>query len=94
MLTEEEVKTYLKIDASELERLVKRGKLTAYRVGGAFLRYRKEEVAAIQNGRKFRIPDQLERSWIDVVKDLSRFYGAYILITLAVVFLIIYFMQS
>ena len=75
LLTEEEVKSYLKVDAAEVDRLKKRGKLTAYKVGGAFVRYRKDEVMAVGSGKKFRLPDQFERSWFDATRDFIRFHG-------------------
>lgn len=94
LLTEEEVKSYLKVDSPEIEQLIRRGKLTAYRVGGSFVRYRKEEVVALRSGRKFRLPDQLERNWFDKIRDVWSFYGLYLLLSILVGLLIIYFAKS
>ncbi len=94
LITEEEVKSYLKVDSPELDQLIRRGKLTAYRVGGSFVRYRKDEVIAIRSGRKFRLPDQFERSWFDKLRDFTNFYGIYILLTILIVTLTIYFVQA
>lgn len=94
LITEEEVKSYLKIDSPEIEQLIRRGKLTAYRVGGSFVRYRKDEVIAIRSGRKFRLPDQFERNWFDKVRDFLNFYGIYILLTVLIVTLTVYFVQA
>ena len=94
LITEEEVKSYLKIDSTEIEQLIRRGRLTAYRVGGSFVRYRKDEVIAIRSGRKFRLPDQFERNWFDKVRDFLSFYGIYILLTILIVTLTIYFVQA
>src|SRR3990167_7072009 len=91
LLTEEEVRSYLEVDDSEIERLRRKGKLTAYRVGGAFVRYRKDEVVALRQGKKFRMPDQFERSWFDQIRDFFGFYGIYILISFAVAFFVYYF---
>lgn len=93
LLTEEEVKSYLKVDSPAIEQLIRRGRLTAYRVGGSFVRYRKDEVIALRSGRKFRLPDQLERSWFDKVRDFWGFYSIYILLSLLVVLVIAYFFQ-
>ena len=46
-MTEEEVRSYLDVSPQELERLIRSRKLTAFRVGGEYLRYRKEEVMAV-----------------------------------------------
>ena len=94
LITEEEVRSYLKVDSPEIEQLIRRGKLTAYRVGGSFVRYRKDEVIAIKSGRKFRLPDQFERNWFDKTRDFLNFYGIYILLTILVVSLTIYFVQA
>ncbi len=93
LITEEEVKSYLKIDSPEVEQLIHKGKLTAYRVGGSFVRYRKEEVIALKSGRKFTLPDQFERNWFDKAKDFFNFYGIYIVLSILVVFLIGYFLH-
>lgn len=93
LITEEEVKSYLKIDSPEVEQLIRKGKLTAYRVGGAFVRYRKEEVIALKSGRKFTLPDQFERNWFDKTKDFFNFYGIYIILSVLVLLLISYFLK-
>ena len=94
LLTEEEVKTYLQVDSPEVDQLIRRGKLTAYRVGGSFVRYRKDEVVALRSGRKFRMPDQLEQGWFDKIRDFWNFYSIYILLSILVVVLITYFVQA
>ena len=93
LLTEEEVKSYLKVDSPTIEQFIRRGKLTAYRVGGSFVRYRKDQVIALKSGQKFRIPDQLERSWFDKIRDFVNFNSIYILLSILVVLLAVYFMQ-
>jgi len=49
LLTIEEVSALMGISEEELTRLVEKGELPAYKVGGRFLRFRKEQVEAIQN---------------------------------------------
>ena len=93
LLTEEEVKSYLKVDSPAIEQMIRRGKLTAYRVGGSFVRYRKDEVIALRSGEKFRMPDQLERSWFDKIRDFLNFYAIYILLSILVTLLVVYFVQ-
>ncbi|MBI1977523.1 MAG: helix-turn-helix domain-containing protein [Candidatus Omnitrophica bacterium] len=94
LLTEEEVRSYLKVDSPALGQLVQRGKLTAYKIGGAFVRYRKDEVVALRSGRKFRLPDQIERSWFDRLKDFWSFYSIYILLSAFILLLAVYFLQA
>ena len=92
-LTEEEVRSYLEVAPKEVEQLIRKGKLTAYRVGGEFLRYRKDEVVAIKTGRKFQLSDQLERNWFDKLRDFLNFYSIYLLVFILIVLLIIFFTQ-
>ena len=93
LLTEQEVKSYLKVDSPEIEQLIRRGKLTAYRVGGSFVRYRKDQVIALRSGQKFRMPDQLERNWFDKIRDFVNFYSIYILLSILVILLVVYFVR-
>jgi hypothetical protein len=93
LLTEEEVKSYLRVDDPELNQLKRKGKLTAFNVGGSFVRYRKDQVISIRAGTKFRMPDQFERNWLDHVWDFFRFYGIYILLFAVVICLITYFVK-
>lgn len=44
MLTLKEVMEYLERDQHEVEKLVKRGRLDAYKIGGAYLRFKKQQV--------------------------------------------------
>ena len=44
MLTLEEVKNFLEINDPDLTQYLKQGKLTAYKIGGTYLRFRKEDV--------------------------------------------------
>ncbi len=95
LLTEEEVQNYLGVDRSHIERLMKRGKLTAFRVGGSYLRFRKEEVIALKAGKRFVPAEQMgRRSWLDRARDFWKFYSFYvlssILIALAVLLIIQY----
>ncbi len=93
LLTEEEVEHYLGVKPEDVQQLMKKGKLTAYRLGGTYLRFQKEEVLAIKNGRKFRPPDELKRSPIDKFKDFWKFYNFYILSSILVLLLVVLFFQ-
>src|SRR3989344_6991340 len=94
LLTEEEVSSYLKMNPDAIKQLIHKGKLTAYKVGGSFVRYRKDEVIAFRTGQKFRLPDQLEQNWFDKLRDFLSFYSLYILLSILVVLLAIYFAHA
>ena len=44
MLTIEEVKKHLAVEQDKIEELLSSGKLQAYKIGGAYIRFRKEDV--------------------------------------------------
>lgn len=94
LITEEEVKSYLKVDSPEIDQLIRRGKLVAYRVGGSFVRYRKDQVIALRSGRKFKMPDQFERNWFDKTRDFVNFYSIYFLLAILICLLVFYFVQA
>lgn len=49
LLTIREVAENLRISEEEVKRLVDIGEIPAYRIGGTFLRFRKEQIDAIKN---------------------------------------------
>lgn len=49
LLTIREVADHLKVSEEEVKRLVDIGEIPAYRIGGSFLRFRKEQLEAIRS---------------------------------------------
>lgn len=49
LLSIKEVAEYLKVSEDEVKRLVDIGEIPAYRIGGTFLRFRREHLDAIKN---------------------------------------------
>ena len=49
LLSIREVAEHLKLSEEEVKRLVDIGEIPAYRIGGTFLRFRKEQIDAIQS---------------------------------------------
>jgi len=93
LLTEEEVRFYLEVDRPTVEKLIRRGKLTAYRLDGRYIRYRKDQVMAIRSGRKFHLADRLERHWLDRARDFWNFYSLYFLLVLLAILAVVSFIQ-
>lgn len=91
LLTVEEVKNYLEIEQQQLEHYITQGKLQAYKIGGTFLRFRKEDVLNLRfeiqpsSGGKKKRPGVLAK-----VADFWRFNNFYIL-SLLIVGAAIYF---
>jgi excisionase family DNA binding protein len=48
MLTLDEVKNYLEVEQQVLERFIRDGALHAYKIGGVYIRFRKEEVLSLK----------------------------------------------
>lgn len=51
LLTAEETAQYLGLTPDEVSRLVDQGQLSAYKLGGRFVRFRREDVVALAQGR-------------------------------------------
>ncbi len=49
LLTIKDVARYLGLPEEEVKRLVDEGEIPAYKIGGTFLRFRKEQIEAIKN---------------------------------------------
>lgn len=59
LLSSEEVKSFLEIEEPDLKGLVQLGRLRAYKIGGAYVRFRKEEVLNVKQelfSKKKQIP--------------------------------------
>ena len=91
MLTFEEVKSFLEIEQSELDKYLKQGKLKAYKIGGTYLRFRKEEVLNL----RYEIQPKKAKSAQKVsfgakLVEFWRFNNFYIVSILIVLSLIIF----
>ncbi|HOE69233.1 MAG: hypothetical protein BWY49_00795 [Candidatus Omnitrophica bacterium ADurb.Bin314] len=95
MLTLDEVKNYLEIEQQEIERLIKNDLLHAYKIGGVYLRFRKEEVLNLkydvllkkkQQGPKVSVGHRLVDFW--------RFNNFYVLSLIVIVALLYWFLRS
>ncbi len=51
LLSPEEAAAFLGVSSEELERLVQGGQLSGYRVGGVYLRFRREQLECIKTAR-------------------------------------------
>ena len=91
LLTGEEVKSFLAVDQVAFEKFLKDGKLHAYKIGGTYLRFRKEDVL---NLRAQLTPKRSSRSGVSLgarIGDFWRFNNFYIislLLALAVIWVV------
>ena len=91
LLSSEEVKSYLEVEDSKLDQLVRNGKLHAYKVGGTYLRFRKEEVLTVRQEMHGGKRPSLSVPWFARVRNFWRFNNFYILslFLIAVLFFIV-----
>ena len=76
MLTLNEVMQFLELDKTGVEDLVQKDKLHAYKIGGVYLRFRKDQVSQLKRtitqkrkGKKSGVIDRVRDFW-----DFNNFY--------------------
>jgi hypothetical protein len=94
LLSSEEVKTFLEVQEPELDQLVQKGRLQAYKIGGAYLRFRKDEVLALRQELHPSKKRKLSPSWGARLGDFWRFNNFYILSLLAIGILFLVLVRS
>ena len=87
LLSAEEVKRYLEIEEPDLNGLVDLGKLHAYKIGGTYLRFRKDEVLNLKSEFSSGKKTNLSIPWFVRIRDFWRFNNFYILSLLFIVLL-------
>ena len=97
--TTSEVAQFLGITEVDVEELVRQGKLTGYKLGGQFLRFRPDQVEVLKGSIRFRAnatkasADRKEL-WHHQVRDFFYFYDFYIVSVTLVAVVVIYLMVS
>ena len=89
MLTVEEVKGFLDISQDELEKYLKQGKIHAYKIGGTYLRFRKEDVLNLRADLHPQKSKKPSNPFLSRVADFWRFNNFYIISILVVIVLIV-----
>lgn len=95
MLTLDEVKNYLEVEQQVLEKFIRDGALHAYKIGGVYIRFRKEEVLSLKYDvllKKKKTGTTVsfgQRLW-----DLWRFNNFYIVSALIIAALAYWFLHT
>ena len=91
LLSAEEVKRYLEIEETDLNGLMELGKLQAYKIGGSYLRFRKEDVLNLKQEFHSTRKTALSIPWFVRLRDFWRFNNFYILslLFLAILFFVV-----
>ena len=79
LLSPEEVRRFLEIEEPDLHQFLQKGKLHAYKLGGTYLRFRKEEVLNLKQELHPDKKSLLSVSWFARVRNFWRFNNFYIL---------------
>ena len=97
--TTTEVAQFLGINDVDVEQLVREGKLTGYKLGGQFLRFRPDQVEALKGKIRFRPSANkhgatLTDTWPGQLRDFFYFYDFYIVSSTLLAGLVIYLIAS
>lgn len=97
--TSAEVAQCLGIQEVDVEELVRQGKLTGYKLGGQFLRFRPGQVEALKRSVKFRpnlgkSPRVPKGTWISSVREFLYFYDFYLVSATLLGLVVIYLIAS
>jgi len=97
--TTAEAAKFLGIGEGDVEQLVQEGKLTGYKLGGQFLRFRPEQVKGLKaklGGHAFRAHDAQAPAlrWRERVRDFLYFYDFYILSFFLLIGVMVYLMMA
>ena len=95
MLTFDEVKNYLAVEQQVIEKFIRDGALHAYKIGGVYIRFRKEEVLSL----KYDVLLKKKKTGADVsfgqrLWDLWRFNNFYIISILIIAALAYWFLHT
>lgn len=94
LMTPEEAAQYLGVTTDEVNRLVKQGALSAYRLGGQFVRFRRDDVAALAQGRQAALrPRPVEApshhpTWSERIREFLYLHDFYLLAAVLTLLLI------
>ena len=93
MLTLEEVQSFLDVDPRQIEKYIEFGKLHAYKIGGTYIRFRKEEVLNLKSG----LQNKTQKTKVPITSralDFWRFNNFYIISIVVVALLVAFFFKS
>ena len=97
--TTSEVSKFLGINDIDVEQLVQQGKLTGYKLGGQFLRFRPNQVQALKAAMRFRRSTTASAApataaWPQQLRDFFYFYDFYVVSAGLLAVLIVYLVAT
>jgi len=88
-----EVKYHLNMDDDDVMKLVREGKLNAFKIGGAYLRFERDQIMKLKARLELaqREKDKRYGVW-SRIQDFCKFYGVYIISVGIILFVLYYFL--
>ena len=86
-----EVKQLLVMNDDEVMKLVREGKLNAFKIGGTYLRFDREQVFTLKTRMEISRAESGKHSLMSRVQDFLKFYGVYI-VSIAVISAVLYYL--
>lgn len=95
--TTAEVARFLGLNDIDVEQLVREGKLTGYKLGGQFVRFRPDQVEALKATMRFRRSvaahsSGVEETWLQRSWEFVYFYDFYLVAAGFLALLVVYLM--
>jgi len=95
-----EVARFLGIQEEDVEQLVREGRLTGYKLGGRFLRFRPSQVEAVKGA--LHTPSQVDRRrgrrrgvvWAERLREFLYFYDFYLVSATLLAAMVVYLMVA
>ena len=88
--TTEETARYLEVAEADVEQLVRQGRLTSYKLGGRFVRFRPAQVQSLK-GMVHPGPSRRRgQGWWQQVRDFMYFYDFYLVSATSLAVLVVY----
>ena len=94
--TTEESARWLGISEADVEQLVRQGQLTAYKLGGQFLRFRPGQVQLLKGRVQLgsRPASRRGQGWWQQARDFVYFYDFYLVSATCLAMLVVYLIAS
>lgn len=97
--TTREAAQVLGVTERDIQQLVREGKLTGYKLGGQFLRFRPDQVESLKGQIAFRRhvgrpAQEGRRSWLNRVSDFVYFHDFYLVSGVLLALLVVYLVAS
>ncbi|MFC1623791.1 helix-turn-helix domain-containing protein [Candidatus Omnitrophota bacterium] len=89
-LTSKEAADYLRIEEEELQRIVGKGKISSYKIGGVYTRFKVDDLNLYRHKTPSRSRQRYPNTFLDRVKDFFYFNDFYIFSFIAVIVILFF----